>query len=186
MSILPKTEHLKRYKDVALLLMKYGRSDLVKGSGLESALVGSLYGLLHEERVERSGRTADELLQILRGRIEFTCANRFTDSQRHADAGLGDPALLEHLAHTATRRMLVGTWTAADWAIRFYRRHGFELVSPERRTTLLKAYWTISTRQIENSSVLANPPLAALITQPHIRRLIELMGLDRQPAVALA
>ncbi|MDT7542330.1 MAG: hypothetical protein QOE33_2234 [Acidobacteriota bacterium] len=39
MSILPKTEHLKRYKDVALLLMKYGRSDLVKGSGLESALV---------------------------------------------------------------------------------------------------------------------------------------------------
>jgi ubiquinone biosynthesis protein len=39
MSILPKTEHLKRYKDVALLLMKYGRSDLVKGSGLEAALV---------------------------------------------------------------------------------------------------------------------------------------------------
>jgi ubiquinone biosynthesis protein len=39
MSILPKTEHLKRYKDVALLLIKYGRSDLVKGSGLEAALV---------------------------------------------------------------------------------------------------------------------------------------------------
>jgi predicted unusual protein kinase regulating ubiquinone biosynthesis (AarF/ABC1/UbiB family) len=39
MSILPKTEHLKRYKDVAMLLVKYGRSDLVKASGLESALV---------------------------------------------------------------------------------------------------------------------------------------------------
>jgi predicted unusual protein kinase regulating ubiquinone biosynthesis (AarF/ABC1/UbiB family) len=39
MSILPKTEHLKRYKDVAMLLMKYGRSDLVKASGLEAALV---------------------------------------------------------------------------------------------------------------------------------------------------
>jgi ubiquinone biosynthesis protein len=39
MSILPKTEHLKRYKDVAMLLMKYGRSDLVKSSGLEAALV---------------------------------------------------------------------------------------------------------------------------------------------------
>jgi ubiquinone biosynthesis protein len=39
MSILPKTEHLKRYKDVALLLIKYGRSDLVKASGLEAALV---------------------------------------------------------------------------------------------------------------------------------------------------
>src|ERR687885_1896947 len=39
MSILPKTEHLKRYKDVAMLLVKYGRSDLVKDSGLESALM---------------------------------------------------------------------------------------------------------------------------------------------------
>ena len=28
-----KTDHLKRYKDVAMLLMKYGRSDLVKQSG---------------------------------------------------------------------------------------------------------------------------------------------------------
>ena len=34
--------------------------------------------------------------------------------------------------------MLVGTWAAADWAIRFYERHGFELVSPERTTTLLQ------------------------------------------------
>ena len=50
--------------------------------------------------------------------------------------------------------MLVGTWAAADWAISFYRRHGFELVSPERKTELLKAYWTIPDRQIETSVVL--------------------------------
>ena len=55
--------------------------------------------------------------------------------------------------------MLVGTWAAADWAIRFYRRNGFELVSPEQTTALLKTYWTISERQIETSVVLANPPL---------------------------
>ena len=72
--------------------------------------------------------------------------------------GVGS-ALLEHLAQAKRRRMLVGTWAAADWAIRFYRRHGFEQVSPERRTTLLKAYWTIPDRQIETSVVLANPPL---------------------------
>jgi GNAT superfamily N-acetyltransferase len=77
------------------------------------------------------------------------------DSQRH---GVGS-ALLEHLAHRDTRRMLVGTWAAADWAIRFYRRHGFELVSPERKAALLKTYWTIPDRQIETSAVLANPPL---------------------------
>ena len=56
--------------------------------------------------------------------------------------------------------MLVGTWAAAEWAIRFYRRHGFELVSPERKAALLKTYWTIPERQIETSVVLANPPLA--------------------------
>jgi hypothetical protein len=55
--------------------------------------------------------------------------------------------------------MLVGTWAAADWAIRFYRRNGFELVSPERKTELLRTYWRIPDRQIETSVVLANPPL---------------------------
>jgi GNAT superfamily N-acetyltransferase len=67
-------------------------------------------------------------------------------------------ALLEHLARSSTRRMLVGTWAAADWAIRFYCRHGFELVSPERKAELLNTYWTIPDRQIETSVVLANPP----------------------------
>ena len=68
--------------------------------------------------------------------------------------------LLEHLVRSTTRRVLVGTWAAAGWAIRFYRRHGFELVSPERKAELLRAYWTIPDRQIETSVVLANPPLA--------------------------
>jgi GNAT superfamily N-acetyltransferase len=77
------------------------------------------------------------------------------DGQRRGIGG----ALLEHLARASTRRMLVGTWAAAEWAVRFYRRHGFELVSPERKAELLKAYWTIPDRQIETSVVLANPPL---------------------------
>jgi GNAT superfamily N-acetyltransferase len=71
--------------------------------------------------------------------------------------GIG-AALLEHLARSTSRRMLVGTWAAAEWAIGFYRRHGFELVSPERKAQLLRAYWTIPERQIETSVVLANPP----------------------------
>ena len=54
--------------------------------------------------------------------------------------------------------MLVGTWAAADWAIRFYERHGFELVTPERKTALLRRYWSIPERQIETSVVLAGPP----------------------------
>jgi GNAT superfamily N-acetyltransferase len=67
--------------------------------------------------------------------------------------------LLNHLQRHSAQRMLVGTWSAADWAIRFYRRHGFELVSPERAPPLLKSYWTIPERQIETSVVLANPRL---------------------------
>jgi GNAT superfamily N-acetyltransferase len=66
-------------------------------------------------------------------------------------------ALLKHLRLKSVRPMLVGTWAAADWAVRFYRRHGFELVSPERKTVLLKTYWSIPERQIENSVVLVSP-----------------------------
>jgi GNAT superfamily N-acetyltransferase len=76
-------------------------------------------------------------------------------SQRRGVGG----ALLEHLARRSTGRVQVGTWAAADWAIAFYRRHGFERVPPERKAALLRAYWTIPDRQIETSVVLANPPL---------------------------
>ena len=83
-------------------------------------------------------------------------------SQRH---GVGR-ALLLHLRRLTARRMLVGTWAAADWAIRFYRRNGFEPVSPERKTALLKTYWTIPDRQIETSIVLASPPLDEGVRRP--------------------
>jgi N-acetylglutamate synthase-like GNAT family acetyltransferase len=72
--------------------------------------------------------------------------------------GIGS-ALLEHHGRSTARPMLVGTWAAAEWAIRFYRGHGFEMVSPERKTTLLRTYWTIPERQIETSVVLARPPI---------------------------
>jgi GNAT superfamily N-acetyltransferase len=68
--------------------------------------------------------------------------------------GIGG-ALLEHLASVRDGRyILVGTWAAAEWAIRFYARHGFEQVSPEEKTRLLRTYWTIPERQVETSVVL--------------------------------
>jgi GNAT superfamily N-acetyltransferase len=76
------------------------------------------------------------------------------DRQRE---GVG-AALIEHLRRRSKRRMLVGTWAAASWAISFYRRHGFELVAGEDRVRLLETYWSIPDRQIETSVVLANPP----------------------------
>lgn len=79
------------------------------------------------------------------------------DEQRR---GVG-AALLGHLRRLGTRPMLVGTWAAADWAVGFYQRHGFELVPLERKTTLLRSYWTVPDRQIETSVVLASPPFGA-------------------------
>jgi N-acetylglutamate synthase-like GNAT family acetyltransferase len=68
-------------------------------------------------------------------------------------------ALLAHLDGLTDRQVLVGTWAAAEWAIHFYRRHGFEQVTPEQKTRLLTTYWNIPERQSETSVVLAKPPL---------------------------
>ena len=72
--------------------------------------------------------------------------------------GIGS-ALMERVTSDATRPLLVGTWAAAEWAIRFYERHGFEPVGRERSAELLRKYWDIPERQIETSVVLAKPPL---------------------------
>ena len=64
-------------------------------------------------------------------------------------------ALLEHLRGMTGRPILIGTWASAEWAIRFYERNGFELVSEERKDELLQTYWDIPGRQIETSVVLA-------------------------------
>ena len=83
-------------------------------------------------------------------------------------AGIGS-ALLDDLMRSRSRRTLVGTWAAADWAIRFYERHGFVLVSPEDARALLKEYWTIPERQIETSVVLSTPPLDDAAREPDPR-----------------
>jgi GNAT superfamily N-acetyltransferase len=77
-------------------------------------------------------------------------------SQRH---GVG-AALITHIRALSTRRVLVGTWAAATWAVSFYQRHGFALVSSDQKVALLKSYWTIPERQIQASVVLANPALS--------------------------
>jgi GNAT superfamily N-acetyltransferase len=70
----------------------------------------------------------------------------------HQKKGIGT-TLLNHLKQmTGTRQLLVGTWRDASWAVKFYRKHGFEFM-PDK-DGLLKRYWDISSRQIETSVVL--------------------------------
>jgi len=53
------------------------------------------------------------------------------------------------------RRLLVGTWADASWAIAFYQRHGFDLLPTEAARALLRRYWSIPQRQLETSVVLS-------------------------------
>ena len=64
-------------------------------------------------------------------------------------------ALIEYLLKkNQDSRLLVGTWKDAAWAIQFYQKFGFILHTKEETTLLLKKYWKIPTKQIENSVVL--------------------------------
>jgi len=65
--------------------------------------------------------------------------------------------LLREILQQVPGPVLVGTWAAAWWAIRFYENHGFRLVTQEEKDRLLQTYWTISPRQVETSVVLADP-----------------------------
>ncbi len=67
--------------------------------------------------------------------------------------GIGG-ALLKDLLAGCRGRVLVGTWAAAEWAIRFYQRHGFELASAEETDRLLQSYWDVPARQRQVSVVL--------------------------------
>jgi len=70
----------------------------------------------------------------------------------HQRRGIGGK-LVNHLIGLATtKRLLVGTWEAAEWAASFYQRHGFKLLP--NKDELLKKYWNIPQRQIETSVVL--------------------------------
>ncbi len=64
--------------------------------------------------------------------------------------------LLRHLTDRVDRPVLIGTWAAARWAIRFYEGHGFKMVERDDKDRLLKTYWSIPERQIDTSIVLAD------------------------------
>ena len=64
-------------------------------------------------------------------------------------------SLLRHVQGLTDKPILIGTWADASWAIDFYRRNGFSVVSAAEKERLLRTYWTIPARQIETSVVLA-------------------------------
>ena len=74
---------------------------------------------------------------------------------KQRNKGVGS-LLLQELSRDAEKPILIGTWKAAEWATRFYQKHGFRLVEEEEKNRLLKKYWAIPERQVETSVVLAD------------------------------
>ena len=57
----------------------------------------------------------------------------------------------------------MGTWADAEWAVLFYEKHGFSLVTKEEKNSLLRKYWNIPERQVETSVVLSNTKVGELL-----------------------
>jgi N-acetylglutamate synthase-like GNAT family acetyltransferase len=69
--------------------------------------------------------------------------------------------LLRFLESTTQKPVLIGTWADATWAIAFYKKNGYRLLSEEEKNQLLRKYWTIPERQVVTSVVLANKRLTS-------------------------
>jgi GNAT superfamily N-acetyltransferase len=131
-------------------------------------------GVIPEDRWHEPYRSAEELDREIAAGVRFAGyeddgeligvmgVQRVRDVEliRHAyvrpgrqRGGIG-ATLLRHLLDTTEGPVLVGTWATASWAIGFYERNGFELVSREEKDRLLREYWSIPDRQVETSVVL--------------------------------
>jgi N-acetylglutamate synthase-like GNAT family acetyltransferase len=64
--------------------------------------------------------------------------------------------LLRHLERMTDKPILIGTWADANWAIKFYQKNGYRVLSRSETERLLKKYWRIPERQVVTSVVLAS------------------------------
>lgn len=133
-------------------------------------------GIIPADRWHEPYMTKDELAKQIEAGVEFSCYldedkiigvmgiedKKAVNLIRHAyvatsqrKKGIGT-ILLRELIKDSKKPILIGTWKAAQWAISFYEKHGFHLVSEKEKDVLLRKYWDIPNRQVETSVVLAD------------------------------
>ena len=133
-------------------------------------------GVIPEDRWHDPYMTRTELQEQINDGVEFSCycendkvlgvmgIQDKTDVSliRHAyvltssrNKGIGTKRLTE-LIRNSVKPILIGTWKAAAWAIRFYLKNGFNIVTEEEKEVLLRKYWSIPERQVETSVVLSD------------------------------
>jgi GNAT superfamily N-acetyltransferase len=97
----------------------------------------------------------DQLIGVigLQGVLDAALIRHAYVCTAYRNQGIGGQLLAELRARTQ-RPLLVGTWAAARWAIRFYEKHGFRMVSESTKQRLLTKYWSLPASQLKASVVL--------------------------------
>jgi len=103
----------------------------------------------------------------IQDRGEVTLIRHAYVRTRDQGKGIGT-ALLRHLEGMTVRPILIGTWADATWAVSFYRKNGYALVTEEEKDLLLRRYWHIPNRQVETSVVLADPAGVRMLSGAHL------------------
>ena len=140
-------------------------------------------GIIPADRRKEPYMPREELVEEIGGGVVFWCFEEDGNIQgvmgiqnvknvtliRHAYTlpscqrkGIGSK-LLQHLGSLTKKPLLMGTWKDAKWAIRFYEKHGFHLVTEEEKNILLRKYWKIPEKQVETSVVLSNTQVEMLL-----------------------
>ncbi len=173
--------------DLAVSVREYVGRDFESVYSVINEAAIAFRGVIPDDRWHEPYMRREELEQELADGVRFSCAELAgslvgvmglqcggdVDLIRHAyvspglqSRGIG-AMLLEHLEALSGRPILVGTWRADVGAISFYERHGYQLVGEEHRECLLRTYWRIPERQIEESIVMADVRWVALHAAGH-------------------
>ena len=64
--------------------------------------------------------------------------------------------MLKHLCTIATTPILIGTWADAHWAIKFYEKHGFSLLSKEEKDKIKRELNMSDLKDIESAMISAH------------------------------
>ncbi len=158
------------------MIVKCGKKDFETIYSIINDAAIAYKGIIPSDRWHEPYMSREELEQQMKEGVELWCYKegeqilgvmgiQFKGEVtliRHAyvrtssrNKGIGKQLLL-HLTSIATTPILIGTWSDASWAIEFYKKHGFRLVTQEEKNKLLKKFWSIPERQVETSVVLAS------------------------------
>ena len=157
-------------------IRQLGESDVAAAWAIINDAAQAYRGIIPADRWHEPYMPRDEMENEIRSGVVFWLAEaegrllgvmgiqdkRDVALVRHAYVAPGEQrkgvghSLLRHLETLTDKPVLIGTWAAARWAIDFYVRHGFTVVSQSDKDRLLRKYWSIPERQIETSVVLAD------------------------------